>query len=80
MTDNRMELLTLLSPGPAHAAQVGLVAGDLGVGRSTVKDLVGQLQASGFDVVCHEDRVWVARPGWEHAERAAERYLARQPD
>ena len=80
MADKRLELLTLLSPGPAHAAQVGLLATDLGVSRTDVKRLVGQLQAVGFGVVCNDDRVWVDRAGWPHARHAAEQYLERHPD
>ncbi len=79
MADKRMELLTLLSPGPAHAAQVDMVATDLDVSRSDVKRLVGQLQAAGFGVVCNEDRVWVERGDWPHVKQAAEQYLERHP-
>lgn len=80
MDDKRMELLTLLSPGAKHAAELGLVAGDLGLGRRETERLIGQLQALGFKVVCERDHVWIDSTGWPHAQQAAEAYLAEHPD
>ena len=80
MPDKRMELLTLLSPGPKHAADIALLAGDLGVSRNNVEQLVARLQAAGFGVACHEGRVWINRSDWPDVQRAAEQYLDRHPD
>ncbi len=80
MNDKRMELLTLLSPGPAHAAEIGLLAADLGVGPREVEKLIAQLQASRFQVIYEQDHVWIDWAGWPRAQQAAEDYLLRHPD
>ena len=80
MNDNRMELLTLLSPGEKHAAETHRLAADLGVSQCDVERLVGQLQALGFHVVSRQNRVWITWPGWSHARRAAEAHLAHHPE
>lgn len=80
MDDKRMELLSLLSPGAKHAAEIGLLAGDLGLGRRDVERVIAQLQALGFKVVCERDHVWIDWPGWRHAQQAAEAHLAQHPD
>ncbi len=75
-----MELLALLNPDPRYAAEIDMLAGDLGVSRSNVKRLVAQLQDAGFQIASNEGRVWIEPTGWDHAQEAAERYLAQQPD
>ena len=79
MNDNRMELLALLTPGSEHAAEIGLLAGDLEVGRREVERLVGQLQALDFQVVSEHGRVWIDWRGWPQARRAAEAHVAQDP-
>jgi hypothetical protein len=76
MTDKRMELLALLSPGPKHAPAIGLVADDLGVSRRETERLIAQLQARQFQVIYREDRVWIDWSGWPQAQKAAEAHLA----
>ena len=67
-----MDLLALLSPGPEHAAGIGLLAGDLGVSKREAERLIAQLQALRFEVIYEQQRVWIAWSGWPRARRAAE--------
>ena len=76
MTDKRMDPLALLSPGPEHAPGIGVLAGDLGVSKREAERLIAQLQALRFEVICEQERVWIARSGWARARDAAERHLA----
>ena len=79
MHDKRMELLTLLSPGLKHGADISLLALDLGVGCREVERLICQLQALGFLVVYERGHVSIDWAGWARVKQVGEEYLS-HPD